>query len=80
VKIEGYRFKGEKISLISIKETDVDMWSTTPSPADLQACECCQDVLPYSVYLCQNITHVRHLWTITENRSSTYCPQGDDYA
>ena len=38
MKIEGYRFKGEKISLISIKETDVDMWSTTPSPADLQAC------------------------------------------
>ena len=80
MKIEGYTFKSEKMSLISFEETDIDMWSTTLSPAGLQVCKCCQDVLPYSVYLYQNITHVRHLWPITENCSSTYCPQGDYYA
>ena len=37
MKIEGYRFTGEKISLISIKETDADMWVTRLSSADLQS-------------------------------------------
>ena len=79
MKIEGYRFKGEKISLISIKKTDVDMWNATPSHADLQACEYCHDVLPYSVYLCQNIHHATPLDDCRESLESLWSA-GDAYA
>ena len=54
MKKEEYSFTGERISSISIKETNIDKRIIMLSSADLQTCEYCQDAKLYSLFMSEH--------------------------
>ena len=54
MKKEDYSFTGERISPISIKETNIDKRIIMLSSADLQTCEYCQDATLFGLLMSEH--------------------------